>query len=107
MRNRALLRSYRSFIVTYGTLTVKFEQVPILYWTSFLIVANKKLGLEQGKIGEFYPDLVHNEPVIYRAILFAQKAQVSVGTESRKGISCNPRTDRGNEAPYSLAVLTH
>lgn len=41
-------------------------------------------------------DLVHNEPVIYRSILFAQKAQVSVGAKHQKGISCNPRK-RGNE----------
>lgn len=31
---------------------------------------------------------VYNEPVIYRSILFAQKAQVSVGAKHQKGISC-------------------
>lgn len=60
----------------------------------------------KAEIGEFYPDLVHNEPVIYRAILFAQKAQVSVGTERRKGISCNPRAERGNAALAHL-LLTY
>lgn len=46
----------------------------------------KNLDSYVAKIGEFYPDRVHNEPVIYRAILFAQKAQVSVERRAERAL---------------------
>lgn len=69
-----------------STLTVKIEQVPLLdiIWS----MPQKTFTMI---ISEAIQDPVHNEPMIYRSILFAQKAQVSVRAKHQKGISCNPR----------------
>lgn len=94
------------YIVTHGTLTVKIEQVPLL--DIILIDLSKKTGACKAKIREGIDaiqwNLIYNEPVIYRAILFAQKAQVSVEAKHQKGISCNPRRSVGT-ARYAGLIL--
>lgn len=56
---------------------------------------------------EHNPEPVHNEPVIYQGILFAQKAQVSAAAKHQKGNSCNPRGCRAWERRTAAARSFH
>lgn len=68
----------------------------LLYWTSSLIDASKKLGLVCSK----------NQGILSRSCTqwtrdlsgdsFCAKSAGQCWTTRRKGIACNPRTDRGN-----------